>query len=310
MIDGSPYFTAVAYYDDYRHLQRDLDRARAMIAVVVPSDFAEAVNAQRAVAVQVLVDGSDANTARLVLAYVQALGLSYNRRLIVERVQHLGGRELTMPVAAAGRAWYNPELRSVNNIVPGIIAVVMMVIAALLTSITVAKEWELGTMEQLISTPVRVPELILGKLAPYFAIGFVDVMIAVAMGLLVFGVPLRGSAALLFIMAAVFLVGALCTGITISIATRRQVLSIQIALLSTFLPTMLLSGFVFAIENMPQAIQYLTYLVPARYFISLLRGIYLKGIGLETYWLSALLLTVWALIMLAVAHRRLRLRLE
>ena len=208
------------------------------------------------------------------------------------------------------RAWYNPELRSINTTVPGVIAIVLMVIGALLTSITIAKEWELGTMEQLISTPVRVPELVLGKLVPYIVIGFVDVAIAVAMGQWVFAVPMRGNAALIFGLATVFLAGALGAGIMISIVVRRQVLAIQIALLSTFLPALLLSGFMFAIDNMPLAIQYITYFVPARYFIALLRGVYLKGIGLEILWPSALVLVIWAALVLAVAHRRLKLRLE
>jgi ABC-2 type transport system permease protein len=150
----------------------------------------------------------------------------------------------------------------------------------------------------------------LGKLLPYFAIGLLDVLIAVAMGQWVFHVPLRGNVGLLFAMASVFLVGALSMGITFSITLKKQVLAIQLALIGTFLPAMLLSGFVFAIPNMPWAIQLLTYLVPARYFIALLRGIYLKGIGLEVLWLDALLLAIWAAVMLAVANRRMRLKLE
>ena len=165
-------------------------------------------------------------------------------------------------------------------------------------------------MEQLISTPLRGPELVIGKLAPYFAIGLLDVAIGVAMGEWIFHVPLRGSVALLFGMAAVFLFGALSIGMMISIAIKRQVLATQIALIGTYLPALLLSGFVFAIYNMPQLIQYLTYLIPARYFIELLRGIYLKGTGLELMGFNAALLTVWALIMFIAANRRLKLKLE
>jgi len=309
-LDGSPYFTVTAYYDNYRDIEAELMDGRAVLAVVVPTGFSAALLAGRETSVQVLVDGSDANTARLVLGYVNALASIYNQRLTVERLASAGGGGIEPPVTLAPRAWYNPELRSTNVIVPGIIAIVMIVIAALLTSVTVAREWELGTMEQLISTPVRVPELILGKLAPYFVIGVVDVGIAMAMGQWIFQVPLRGNPALIMASAAVFLVGALAAGITISIVVKAQVLATQLALLSTFLPAMLLSGFMFAIPNMPQAIQYLTYIVPARYFIELLRGVYLKGIGLEILWLNALLILVWALLMLFVAHRRLKLKLE
>ncbi len=308
--DGSPYFSLSSSCEGYGGLQRELDSGRAMIALVIPSDFAAALDAGRSVSIQVLVDGSDANTARLALGYATALGLIYNQRLTVRYAEQAGLGRLDAPVGVAARAWYNPELRSTNATVPGVIAIVMMVIAALLTSVTVAREWELGTMEQLISTPLRAPELILGKLAPYLAIGFLDVLLAVAMAQWVFAVPLRGNPGLLFGLAVVFLVGALCMGLTIGIAVKQQVLAIQVALLATFLPALLLSGFMFAIRNMPQAIQLITYLVPARYFIVLLRGIYLKGIGLEVMWLSALVLIVWALLAMVIAHRRLRLRLE
>jgi len=310
LLDGSPYFKLESYHDNYRELQLALDTGKALIAVVIPSDFAGAVQANKPASVQLIADGSDANTGRLVLGYATALGLIYNQRLTIERMQLLGQAAITMPVELAPRAWYNPDLRSSNNIIPGIFAIVMMVIAALLTSVTVAKEWELGTMEQLISTPVRGPELVFGKLIPYLVVGFVDVAIAVAMGEWVFNVPLRGSPGLLFGMAAVFLVGALCMGITLSIVIKKQVLAIQSALVGTFLPAMLLSGFVFAIPNMPVLIQFLTYIVPARYFIALMRGIYLKGIGLEIMWLNALLLVLWAASVLILANRRLRLKLD
>jgi len=308
--EGSPYFLLRGYHDGYRSLEREVDSGRAMIALVIPADFAAQVSSGRPVDVQLLVDGSDANTARLALGYATALGTIYNQRLSVRRIEQAGLGSSAPPLAVASRTWYNPELRSTNSTVPGVIAIVMMVIAALLTSVTVAKEWELGTMEQLISTPLRGSELILGKLAPYLAIGFLDVLVAVAMAQWVFAVPLRGNPGLLFGMAAVFLIGALCMGLTIGIIVKQQVLAIQIALLSTFLPALLLSGFMFAIRNMPQFIQLITYLVPARYFIALLRGIYLKGIGLEIMWLSAAVLVGWALIVLVVAHKRLKLRLD
>lgn len=310
LFNGSPYFTLFTETSNYRDLQDYLDRGKATAAVVIPAEFADAVLGNQPVEIQVIIEGSNANTGRLVMGYATALGQIYNQRLNVRRLQARGIGELPVPVNLAARAWYNLDLRSSNAIIPAIIAIVMMVIAALLTSVTVAREWELGTMEQLISTPIRGPELVLGKLLPYFAIGLLDVLIAVAMGQWVFHVPLRGNVGLLFAMASVFLVGALSMGITFSITLKKQVLAIQLALIGTFLPAMLLSGFVFAIPNMPRAIQLLTYVVPARYFIALLRGIYLKGIGLEVLWLDALLLAIWAAVMLAVANRRMRLKLD
>ena len=177
--------------------------------------------------------------------------------------------------------WFNPELESKNYIVPGLIAVIMMVIAAMLTSLTFAREWERGTMEQLISTPVRREELVLGKLVPYFAIGMFDMLLAVVLGQFMFHVPLRGNVALLFGIASIFLVGVLAMGMLLSIVTKSQLMSSQLAMMATFLPSFILSGFIFAIVNMPRPIQWITCLVPARYFISVLKGIYLKGVGLE-----------------------------
>ena len=165
-------------------------------------------------------------------------------------------------------------------------------------------------MEQLISTPIRGHELIFGKVIPYFVIGMIDVAIAVALGEWLFHVPLRGSPALLFAMAALFLTGALFLGMTLSITLKSQVLANQIAIVAGFLPTLILSGFVFAIENMPPLLQALTYIVPARYFITIMRGIYMKGIGLEILCLNALLLCIYAAVLIMVANKRLKLRLE
>ena len=303
---GSPYFSIRASYDGYGDLQRDLDAGKAMIALVIPGDFADRLHAGRTVTIQVIVDGSDANTSRLAASYTRNLGMIYNRNV----------RAVSLQPAAAGavelapRVWYNADMRSQNMILPGIVAIVMMVIAAMLTSVTVAREWETGTMEQLISTPIRGLELIFGKVIPYFVIGMVDVAIAVAMGQWLFHVPLRGSPALLFSMAALFLTGALFLGMTLSITLKSQVLANQLAIVAGFLPTLILSGFVFAIENMPLLLQFLTYLVPARYFIVIMRGIYMKGIGMEILWVDALLLFVYAAIMVLAANRRLKLRLE
>lgn len=302
LIEGSAYFDLRALHQSERELRADLDAGRAMVAMVIPSDFAERVDSGRPVTVEALVDGSDANTSRLAASYARSLGLIFNRRLTV----HLE----TPGVTLVSRAWYNPALRSPNALLPGIVAIVMMVIAAMLTSVTVAREWETGTMEQLIGTPIRAGELICGKVAPYFVVGMADVAIAVGLSRWLFGVPLRGHPALLFATAAVFLIGALFFGLTLSIRLKSQVLANQIALAAGFLPTLILSGFVFAIENMPAALQYLTYIVPARYLIAIMRGIFMKGIGLEILWLDALLLLVYALAMIAAARGGLKLRLE
>ena len=310
LFQGSPYFSVIGYQDSYRDLQRAIDRGHAMVAIIIPDDFADKVQSGKHVKIQVIVDGSDANTSRLATGYATGIGMIYARNVGSERMQLKGKGELTPPVELVQRSWYNPDLRSQNVLIPGIIALVMIVVAAMLTSVTVAREWETGTMEQLISTPLRGPELIVGKVIPYFLIGMTDVAMAVAMGKWIFDVPVVGNAGLLFAMAALFLTGALFFGLTLSIVLKSQTLANQMAIMVGFLPTLLLSGFVFAIENMPLPLQIITYIVPARYFIAILRGIYLKGIGLEILWLDALFLLVYSLIMITIANRKFRFKLE
>ncbi len=307
---GSPYFSIIGYPDAYPDLQLALDRGTAMIAIVVPSDFAEKIVGDKNTQIQILADGSDANTSRLAMGYASTIGMIYSSRVTAQKMQSLGRTPPAQPVEMVSRSWYNADLRSQNVIIPGIIAIVMVVIAAMLTSVTIAREWETGTMEQLISTPLKGPELIFGKVIPYFVIGMTDVAIAVTLGKWLFHVPIVGNAGLLFAMASVFLTGALFWGMTLSIVLKSQVLASQIAIVSGYLPTLILSGFVFAIENMPLPIQIITYIVPARYFIATLRGIYLKGIGLEILFIDAFLLAVYAALMILIANKKFKFKLE
>ncbi len=301
---GSRYFALQGVAGTYADLVHAIDRGDALVALVIPADFAERLGVGRQAPVQVIADGADANTATIALAYVDAIAGTYSRDVVVDAVRRAGRGAVAVPVDVRPRAWFNPELESRNYIVPGLIAVIMMVIAALLTSLTVAREWERGTMEQLISTPVSGPELVIGKLLPYFAIGMLDVFLAVAMATALFGVAVRGSHLLLFSVAAVFLVGALSLGLVISIVTKSQLLASQLAMVLTFLPSFLLSGFMYSIANMPVTVQAITYLVPARYFVALLKGIYLKGVGLDVLAVEVLLLTIFGAGVLLVAIRR------
>jgi ABC-2 type transport system permease protein len=236
------------------------------------------------------------------MGYAEVVVLTYAQGTAIRLVERAGLRPPRPPLDFRPRVWFNADMESRNYIIPGLIAVIMMVIAALLTSLTVAREWERGTMEQLISTPVTGPELIFGKLLPYFAIGMFDVLLAVLLGEFLFRVPLRGNVALLFGMAAIFLVGTLSLGILVSVVTKSQLLANQLAMVLTFVPSFLLSGFVFAISNMPQPIQWITYAIPARYFVTLLKSIYLKGAGLEILAGEAVLLTAYAAIMVLLAN--------
>lgn len=306
---ASRYFGLAGYVSSYAEIEQAIDRREAILALVVPRDFSRRLESGQAADVQLIVDGSDANTATIAIGYTQAVTDGYTSSLLIKTAQQRGAKAAVVPLEAKPRVWFNQNMLAKNYIIPGLIAVIMMVIAALLTSLTIAREWENGTMEQLITTPLKPLELIVGKLTPYFAIGMLDVLLAVLMGEYLFEVPLRGNAALVFGAAAIFLAGSLTMGMLISIVTRSQLLASQLAMVLTFLPSFLLSGFMYAIANMPAAIQGITYLVPSRYFVAILKNIYLKGAGIPILISEASILLVFAVGLIAVANVKLRKRL-
>lgn len=306
---GSRYFAFTALAQTYRQLEQALDCRQALVGLVVPPSFAEELGAGRLARVQLIVDGSDANTATLAVGYAEAVVQAYAQQVLLQALERAGLPQPTLPLELRPRVWFNEALLSRNFLVPGLIAVIMMILAALLTSQTVAREWERGTMETLIATPLRGSELVAGKLLPYFGLGMLDVALAVALGQVLFKVPLRGSLGLLFGTAAVFLLGTLALGMLISIVTRNQLLANQLAMMVSFVPSFLLSGLMFAIANMPPLLQAVTYLVPARYFVTLMRGIYLKGVGLRVLGVEALLLVAFTVGVVALANAKFRKRL-
>ena len=299
--EGSRYFSVVARAEGYKGIETAIDRGQVLMALVIPTTFGGAVASARPAQVQLLADGSDANTTTLAFSYAESIVRTYSQEILIAKVQRLTGKAPVLPLELRPRAWFNADMESKIFIVPGLIAVIMMLITALLTSLTVAREWETGTMEQLIATPVRRSELILGKLAPYFVIGMVDMLLSVLAGRFLFGVPLRGSLVLLFLVSAIYLVGALSLGIFISTKAKSQLLASQAAFVATFLPAFLLSGFMFDIAYMPWLLRGVTYLIPARYFVTFLRGLYLKGTGLAQLWPECLLMLAFAFLMLLLA---------
>ena len=306
----SKYFQLEAVASDYSQLQEMLDRGQALMGLVIPANFSRDLELNRDATIQVLMDGTDANTATIALGYASAITLLYSQELLLQKMNRLGAGKISPPIEPRIRIWFNPDLESKNFIVPGLIAVIMAILAAILTSGTISGEWERGTMEQLISTPIHNEELILGKLIPYFAIGMIDLSLSVAMGKFLFSVPLRGSGLLLFSLASLFLLGAICQGVVVSIVTKNQLLSSQISIILSYLPTFILSGFIYPITNMPKLIQFITYVVPGRYFVAILKGIYSKGIGLEILWIEALLLAVYASAMAFWAYQRFKKRID
>lgn len=307
--EGSRYFSLRKHVSRYADLERSIDTQEAMAGLVIPRDFAGRLEAGDTVSVQLIIDGSDSNTATLAKGYAESVAQTWSQEIALRLMWRAGGRLLPMPFELRPRVWFNEELKSRNYIIPGLIAVIMSVIAALLTSLTVAREWERGTMEQLISTPVKGPELIIGKLFPYSVIGMLDMLLAVLMGQYLFHVPLRGSVILVFAMGALFLLGCFSLGILISVLTRNQLASSQISMIITYLPSFLLSGLLYDIENLPVVLQFITYIFSARYFVALLKGIYLKGLGLDYLAFDAVMLALFAIIIVTLAITRFRKKL-
>jgi ABC-2 type transport system permease protein len=293
-LDASRAFHVVARYSERRALRADLQESRIGAAVVIPRTFAADLAAGRA-RVQLLLDGVDANTARLVRGYAEALLNDY-----------AASRGHAPPLVIEDRIWYNQARESRVAIIPGVIAVVMAVIGALMTSLTIAREMESGNLVMLRTTPLTRAEFLVGKLAPYFVIGMADFLVATLTAVWVFDVPLRGSVAGLTLVSALFLLCVMLQGALISITAGNQMLASQMSLISTFLPAFLLSGFIYAIENMPLALQYLTRVLPARYYVSLARLIFLKGLSPLALWTEVLALGVVCLVLAGATLARSR----
>jgi ABC-2 type transport system permease protein len=303
---GSRYFQILGTVNDYKTIDRGIDTSKILLSIVVPTQYAHHLHAGEDTPVQILVDGSDSNTAGIALGYAEAVVLSYSVKMRSDAQVRRGGQTLQVPVEPRIRVWYNSDLKSKNYIVPGLIAVTMMMIASMLSSLTIAREWENGTMEQLLSTPVRPTELVLGKLLAYFALGIIDMLIAIVVGVFAFQVPFRGNVAFLMFTSCLFLLGAIAWGIFLSAVSRTQLMAYQLGMLSSFLPAYLLSGFIYSIQNMPKVIQAISYLVPARYFVTILNGVFLKGVGMRILWFEVFLLSVYAVLVFVGASRKMR----
>ncbi len=303
------YLRIHSYVSGYGEIDHLIDSEEIKLAIVIPRNFEKYYKSGRKAAVQLLADGSDSTTSTVAIGYIKAIVANYNVDTKIMELKRIGITETGMPVEARTRIWYNPELQSRNFIVPGLIIIIMAIISALISSLTVSREWERGTMETLITTPLRGYELVFGKLLPYIFIGLFDVLIMISLGYFVFGVPLKGSFTGLYLVTILFLMGTSSTGILISSATRAQVLSVQVALNVTYLPSLILSGFIFPVQNMPLFVQGITYLVPAKYAILLVKGIVLKGVGFTLLWVQVSFLVLFAVFVITLSIRKITLRL-
>jgi ABC-2 type transport system permease protein len=307
---ASQYFEIVKVLPNYRQLTRAIDAGDCRIAIVIPSDFSLRLNNSGTASVQAIVDATDDNTASVAAGYAQAVVANFSTQVQLEAANVQGRRAVIAPLSVQSRVWFNEDLESKNFIIPGLAAMILALVGAQLTSLTVSREWERGTMELLISTPVTPMEVMLGKLLPYFAIGLLDAGLCIVLAIFWFQVPFRGTFFTLFVTTALFLVVVLGIGYLISVSIRSQLGASQIALLLTMLPTTLLSGYTFPIDQMPAPIQAITYLVHARYYVTILKGVFLKGLGLTALAAPILALALYAAVIAFFAARAFRKTLE
>jgi ABC-2 type transport system permease protein len=304
--DGSPYFTIVGNSNTVAELEGWFERNRAWMGLVIPGDYHERLGSNRQAAVQVIADGTDSNSTNVAMGYAVNLVNGYNEELARERLTAAGQDVPPRAIDARIRVWFNPQLESRDFMIPGIVALLLLVITTNLSSMAVVREKELGTLEQLNVTPVTRWQLILGKLLPYGVIGILDVILVTTVAVTWFEIPLLGSPLLLFATSCIYLLTTLGLGLFISTISNTQQQAMMTATFFFLTPMLYLSGFIFPIENMPAAIQPITYLIPLRYFIIIVRGIFLKGVGVAVLWPQILALLAWGLIIVGLAVARSR----
>ncbi len=298
---NSGYFDLTTSFTAEGELQRLMDRNTIRAALIIPENTGRALRRGERAPVQVLINGENANTAATILGYSQVIV----REVSTDLVADSRGVSRQPPVTVEPRVWFNPELRSALFLVPGLIAFIGMIVATISTAISIVREKERGTWEQVRMAPVHTPSYLIGKTLPYLMISMVSSMTTIVAAMGLFGLPVRGSWAALILATALFLVGALGTGLLVSTVSQSQLVAFQMALMGTFLPTFVLSGFLFPIANMPRLMQFFSHVVPARYFLVAMRGIALKGVSLATVWTDMAAMAAYALIVLGIASRRL-----
>ncbi len=298
------YFTIVHEAAHPSELDRALDHGHATLAFSIPRGFSKSIGAGRPVSVQVLADGTDANTATISLSYASQITAGYAQSILMQQLIRKGPGQVVPHVQAETRVWFNPDLRSANYMVPGVVALILMIVTTTFASASIVREKEVGTIEQILVTPLKPYQFILGKLLPFIIIGFVEVAIVLGVAVNWFDIPLKGSVPLLFALCGLFLLTTLGLGLFVSTVSRTQQQAMMTAQFFVFFPFIFLSGFTFPIENMPPLIQGLTYLIPLRYFMVIIRGLFLKGIGMAELWDEALALLVFGLVILSLSVAR------
>jgi ABC-2 type transport system permease protein len=307
----SGYFTLHENLSSDSQFADRLDGSKVKMIINIPPGYERDIAIGRKAEIQILVDGSDPTWAASALSYLNIIAQEYQQGLVRAFMVRKGvHQELKLPIDLVTRIWYNPTLRSINFYLPGLIAVILMQISATLTSMTIVSEKEQGTMEALVVSPIRKNELMIGKIIPYVLIAFFDVLMITAIGVFWFNVPFKGSFLLLIISSLIFLTGAISIGVLISTNAKTSQEAMQLATMATMLPSILLSGLVFPIENMPWVLQGISLLIPARYFLTILRGIFLKGVGFPAFWQEFVAMTVLSFLIIFVSVRRFKKRID
>ncbi len=300
--EKSGYFIINAYPENLQEIEKLFQQRKIKAAITIPYDYSKSININFNTKLQVIIDGSDSNTATVIMNYISSIMANISMELNFQLI--------SSPIATTSRVWYNPNLESANFIIPGLVAIILMMICALMTSITIAREKETGTLEQILVSPIRPFEITFGKVLPYVIIAFFDGALIVLAAKLMFGIPIAGSLVQLTLLSIVYLYASLSIGVFISTRVKTQQVAMMIALLATILPSLILSGFIFPIRSMPWLLRIISNVVPAKYYLDVIRGIILKGIGFTLVWQQTLFLFILGTMLLLISVARFKTKLE
>jgi len=308
---SSGYFELVDYVQSYKELEKTLNQADAILGLVISRDFEKKIERNEPSELQAIFEGSDGNQASIAAGYVQSIVFGFSEDIIADYTDH-SGRKISPAgnLKAEVRVWYNPDMKTRNYMVPGIVGLLVSVITLLLTSLAVVKEKEIGTMEQLIVTPIKPYQLIAGKLIPFTVLGLLSVIIVLLAMRITFNIPVKGSESFLLLSSFFYILSTLGLGLFISTISKTQQQAMMIAIFAVMMPMIFLSGFAFPIENMPEIIQYISYIIPLKYFNIIIRGVILKGLGFADLWINALILLLMGAVILFFSAIRFKSRLE
>jgi len=311
MFEKSGYFDFNYYVNNYDELQDKIDQGEVIFGLVIPTDFERKINRQQTALLQAIIDGSDGNSASISAGYVQAVTSRFGKKIVTNLLDKSGRKiQPSGTISSEVRVWYNPELKTRVFMVPAIVGLLLMVITLILTSLAIVKEKEIGTLEQLIVTPIKPYQLLVGKLVPFAILGFISVIIIINAMSLIFDIPVRGSITFLFLSTFVYILSTLGLGLFVSTISKTQQQAMMLAIFVVMLPMVFLSGFAFPIENMPESIQFITHIIPLKYFMVIIRGVILKGIGIAELWQELLVLFLMGVGILVLSAKRFSKKLD